>query len=78
MNIRVRSGFEKAGFGFFILKTRVPGSGFGFSKMYQIGNFWPKNRQIGAFCSKNNQISMEITKLALFCPQNGDFLLNSG
>ena len=45
-------GFEKVGFGFCFLKTRVPGSGFGFSKMYQIGDFWPENRQIGVFCSK--------------------------
>ena len=70
MNIRARLGFEKAGFGFFILKTRVPGSGFGFSKMYQIDDFWLKN---GAFWSKNMQISLEIAKLVLFGPENGDY-----
>ena len=54
------SGFEK----------QVPGSGFGFSKMYQIDDFWLKN---GAFWSKNMQISLEIAKLVLFGPENGDY-----
>ena len=68
-----------------VLKNQVsgfdfkkPGSGFGFSKM-AISGF--KNRQIGAFWSKNSQISLEITILALFGPQNGGvckfFLMNS-
>ena len=53
MGVSVRKpgvGFQKTGTRVLFSKTRVPGSGFGFSKMYQIGNFWPKNRKIGAFC----------------------------
>ena len=41
--------------------------------MYQIDEFWLKNRQIGAFWSKSMKISLEIAKLMLFGPQNGDY-----
>ena len=48
------AGFEKAGFRFWFQKTQVPGSGFGFSKLYKFGKFRLKNwhflpnHQIGA------------------------------
>lgn len=66
-------GFWKTGTRVLFSKTRVPGSGFGFSKMYKIDEFWLKNRQIGAFWTKSMKISLEIAKLLLFGPQNGDY-----
>ena len=58
--------------GFDYKKPGYPGRVSGFQKWIKLAIFGFKNRQIGAFWSKNNQISLEISKLGLFGPQNGD------
>ena len=58
--------------GFDFKKPGYPGRVSGFQKWIKLAIFGFKNRQIGAFWSKNSQISLEIAKLALFGPQNGD------
>ena len=58
--------------GFDLKKPGYPGRVSGFEKYIKLAISCLKNRQIGAFWSKNSQISLKITKLALFGPQNGD------
>ena len=67
------SGFEKQVPGFYFQKPGYPGRVSGFQKCTKLTIFGWKNRHYGAFWSKNMQISLEIAKLALFGPENGDY-----
>ena len=67
-------GFWKGRFRVFLSKN--PGTRVGFRVFKNVPN-WRflalKNRQIGALWLKNSQISLEIIKLALFGPPNGNY-----
>ena len=74
-------GFWKTGTRVLFSKTRVPGSGFGFSKMYQIDEFWlKKTTKLALFGQKVCKFQWKLPNWRFFVHKMGtttyDFFVN--